>query len=134
MIHQIRFAITVLFAGVIAATLISCASEEAKSTEQMLAAAGFQVRFADTPEKLANLEKLTQRRLVVHPYGDSERWVYADAAGCKCVYAGDEKAYQQYEKEVVEQNIANQQEMTAEMNQDAAMDWGAWGWGGYGPW
>ena len=134
MIHQFRAAMTVLCAGVVAATLVGCASEEAKSTEQMLAAAGFQVKFADTPEKLANLEQLTQRKLVVHPYGDdSQRWVYADAAGCKCVYAGDERAYQRYEKEVVEQNIANQEEMAAEMNQDAAMDWGAWGWG-YGPW
>ena len=127
MTRQFHAVMTVLFGGIIAVTLVNCASQEAKSTEQLLAAADFQVRYADTPQKLAKLETLTQRKLVAHRSDGGVRYVYADAAGCKCVYAGDEQAYQQYQKMAVQEKVADQQEMAAEMNQDAAMDWGAWG-------
>ncbi len=127
MTRQVHAAMTVLFGSIIAMTLVNCASQEAKSTEQLLVAADFQVRYADSPQKLAKLETLTQRKLVAHPSDGGVRYVYADAAGCKCVYAGDEQAYQQYQKMAVNEKIANEQVMTARMNQDAAMDWGAWG-------
>ncbi len=39
-------------------------------TEQMLSAAGFHMKLADTPEKLAHLQTLTQRRLVPHRQAD----------------------------------------------------------------
>jgi hypothetical protein len=135
MTRQVHAAMTVVFGGVVALTLAGCASQEAKSTEQLLAAADFQVRYADTPQKLAKLEALTQRKLVAHQTaGGGVRYVYADAAGCKCVYAGDEKAYQEYQRLRVQENIAGEQEMTAEMNRDAAMDWGLWRpWAPY-PW
>ena len=122
------------FVAAIVIMLASCASQEARDTEDMLAAAGFQVKYAQTPEQIANLKELTQRKLVAHPEDGGARYVYADAAGCKCVYAGDEKAYQAYEKMVVKERVAEQQEMAAEMNEDAAMNWGAWGsWEPY-PW
>jgi hypothetical protein len=126
MTRQVHAAMTVLFGVIVAVTLANCASQEAKSTEQLLAAADFQVRYADTPQKLAKLETLTQRKLVAHPSGGGIRYVYADAAGCKCLYAGNEQAYQRYQKLVVEENIADEQEMTASMNRDAEMDWGLW--------
>lgn len=124
--RQVQAVMTVLFGGLVAATLANCASQEAKSTEQLLAAADFQVRYADTPQKLAKIEALTQRKLVAHPAGAGVRYVYADAAGCKCVYAGDEQAYQRYQRMAVQEKIADEREMTAEMNRDAEMDWGLW--------
>lgn len=134
MTRHMNAVVTFLFAGVFVITLAGCAAEQARSTEQMLAAAGFQVRYAETPQQVANLKELTQRKLVAHPQEDGVRYVYADAAGCKCLYAGDEKAYQRYEKLVVTERVAEQQQMAAEMNEDAAMDWGAWGpWYPY-PW
>jgi len=110
--------------------LSGCASQQAKSTENLLAAAGFEVRYADTPEKLAHLEQLTQRKLVEHSKDGQRAYVYADAKGCRCFYAGDEKDYQQYRKLALEQQIAAEQMMSAETNQDAALNWGMWGaWG-----
>jgi hypothetical protein len=132
MTRRVHAAMTILFGGIVAVTLVNCASQEARSTEQLLAAADFQVRYADTPQKLAKLETLTQRKLVAHPADGGVRYVYADAAGCKCLYAGDERAYQRYESMVVQEKIAGEQEMTAEMNRDAEMDWGLWRpWGPY---
>ena len=70
---------------------------------------------------------LTPRTLVTHPQGSDLRYVYADPEGCNCVYIGDEQAYQQYQKLAVEQRIADEARLTAQMNQDAAMNWGMWG-------
>lgn len=111
------------------AVLAGCAAierEEAGQTEETLAAAGFQVKPADTPEKMAHLQTLSQHTLVMHPVDGEVRYIYADASYCQCLYAGDEQAYDAYQRLVQERRIA-------EMNEDAAMNWGMWGpWGPYG--
>jgi hypothetical protein len=119
---------TVLVCVTAALVMAGCASQQAKSTESVLAAAGFDVRYADTPDKLTHLEQLTQRKLVEHSRDGKPAYVYADAKGCKCLYAGDEKDYQQYQKLAMKEQLANEQVMAAEMNQDADMNWGLW-WG-----
>lgn len=110
------------------ALLVSCQAIErsnAESTEQYLAAAGFQMKEATTPEQLANLEQLTQRKVVAHEQDGQPRYVYADAQDCKCVYVGSEKDYDEYQRLSVKQQIA-------EDNIDASLNWGMWG--PWGPW
>lgn len=106
--------------------LAGCATVEksnAQDTQQMLAAAGFKMKLADTPEKLAHLKTMTQRKVVPHDQDGRPVYIYADAEFCKCLYAGDEAAYDGFEKMTVRQNIA-------EMNEAGAMNWGMWGpWG-----
>ncbi|MDZ7698388.1 MAG: hypothetical protein U5R49_16185 [Deltaproteobacteria bacterium] len=118
-------------------TLTACAAmqnREAIDTERLLAAAGFRIRLADTPEKLAHLESMTQRRLVQHENNGTVYYIYADAEQCKCMYAGNEQAYQRYQKLATEKQIAEDRRMAAEMNENAAMNWGMWGpWGPWGP-
>ncbi|MGJ0506059.1 MAG: hypothetical protein ACR652_02775 [Methylocystis sp.] len=110
--------------------LSSCASIGAQDTENMLAAAQFTMKPADTPAKLANLKAMQQYKLVPHVKNGKNFYVYADAAGCQCVYVGNDAAYQNYQQMRIARNIANEQLMAAEMNQQAMMDWGAWGpWG-----
>lgn len=113
--------------------MAGCAAR-AIETERLLAAAGFQMKLADTPEKLAHVETLTQRQLVPHQRDDKIYYVYADANYCKCVYVGTAEAYQQYQKLALQKKIAEQQLQAAEMNQDAAMNWNMWGPWGPGPW
>ena len=55
----------------------------------------------------------------------------ADAAQCQCVYIGNEASYQNYQQIRIAKNIADEQQASAEMNQEAMMDWNAWG---PGPW
>ncbi len=105
---------------------------EATDKEQMLTAAGFKVRLADTPEKLAHLQTLIQRKLIAHSRDGNVYYVYADALACKCLYIGNEEAYQRYQEMVIQQRIANEQRMTAEMNYGAQMNWDMWG--PYDPW
>jgi hypothetical protein len=112
----------VLITG-LALSLASCQAIEnadAEDTEQVLAAAGFNMKEATTPEQLANLQKMTQRKIVIQQQEGQPRYVYADAEGCKCVYVGGEKNYDQYQKLSLKEEIAQE-------NLDASMDWGMWG-------
>jgi hypothetical protein len=110
--------------------LAGCAAIErhdAEQTEQMLAAAGFQMRPADTQAKLADLERLQQHQLVRHERDGETTYVYADAADCQCLYTGDQANYDQFQKLQVQEDVAQQEMMAAEMNQQAAMNWEMWG-------
>src|SRR5919106_4860993 len=112
------------------AALAGCAAidrHEAEQTEQLLAAAGFEMRSADTPAKLADLQRQQQHKLVRHERDGETTYVYADAADCKCLYTGDQASYDEFEKLRVQENVASQEMMAAEMNQQAAMNWEMWG-------
>ena len=94
-------------------------NEDAQSTEQLLAAAGFH-EAGTAPQQLANLSAMTQRKIVIQDQNGATRYVYADAEGCKCVYVGSENNYDEYQKLSVKQELAQD-------NLDASMDWGMWG-------
>lgn len=100
-----------------------CASIEknnAMDAERTLAAAGFRMKTANTPEQSAQLQKLTQRKLVRHEKDGKPVWIYADTKYCNCLYTGGEKAYEEYSKLTLKKQIA-------EENQDAAMmGWEMW--------
>jgi hypothetical protein len=95
-------------------------NEEAEDTEQLLAAAGFHMKEASTPEQLANLQAMTQRKVVLQEQDGETRYVYADAEDCKCVYVGDERNYDEYQRLSLREEIALD-------NLDASMDWDMWG-------
>jgi len=108
-------------------------NHQAIQTERLLAAAGFQMKLADTPEKLEKLEGLPQKALVPHTRGDGTLfYLYADASACKCLYVGTEEAYQRYQKLSAQQKIAEENRMAAQLNADASLDWGMWE--PWGPW
>lgn len=116
-----------------ALALAGCAmieEREAGDAEQMLSAAGFTMKVADTPDKMAHLKTLTQLKLVPHNDGDQTRFIYADAKYCKCLFAGDQADYQRYQQFALQKSLADEQRQAAMMNEDAAMNWGMWGpWG-----
>jgi len=139
---SLRHTVTSLIALIgFAVMFTACAAiqnRDAIEIERLLAASGFQMRSADSPQKLNHLKSMTQRKLVLHQHDDKIYCVYADATSCQCLYVGNEKAYQRYQKLAIEKNIAENQRMAAEMNENAAMNWGMWGpwgpWGPAGPW
>ena len=81
---------------------------------------------------------MTQRKLVLHHHNDKIYYVYVDATSCKCLYVGNETAYDRYQKLALQKKIADEQRRAAEMNESALMNWGMWGpwgpWGPAGPW
>jgi len=114
---QYRSRSVVLFAAILA--LAGCAAirrNEAISTEQLLAAAGFQTRPADTPERLTDLNSMPRQKLVVRSKDGNLVYTYADPNNCHCLYIGGPKEYSAYERLRVETEIARD-------NADAAKDW-----------
>lgn len=121
----------VLFVLLASAGLASgCATFErgkAMDTERELAAAGFQIRMADTPEKLAELQGLPQRQIGPISRDGRTFFVYADAKFCKCLYAGTERAYDRYERIALVKGLVVRRQETADAFRDATLDLGAWG-------
>ena len=54
-------------------------------------------------------------------------YVYPDPTVCVCLYVGDQNAYATYRKNVFEQNLADEQAMTAQTMAMNDWDWGPWG-------
>jgi hypothetical protein len=93
--------------------------------EALMVKAGFQVKRADTPERLAHLKTLTPLKIVKHERDGKAYYVFADPEGCQCVYVGDEAAYQRYQKLAHDSQLAAEQRL-AESSKGGDMRWGVW--------
>jgi hypothetical protein len=112
--------------------LAACVSQstQVSRNEDALAAAGFVVRPANTPERIAMLNRLPPHQFVQRASGDTVHYVYADPLVCGCLYVGSQAAYNQYKLHQLQQHLADEQLMSAQTYSDAAWNWGAWGpWG-----
>jgi hypothetical protein len=114
---------------VVVIPLAGCAgmqAQQVESKEQLLSAAGFQMKYADTPQKQTHIQTLPQHKLMAYPYQGKLVYVYRDV---NTLYLGDPTAYQRYQKLAVERQIAKEEIEAAEINETA--NWGVWGWGPY---
>ena len=132
----LRSIVVLTFLGVL---LLGCAAKHAQKamqTERLLHAAGFQMKLADTPEKLKQVKALQQRKFFLHTHEGKPYYVYADVASCNCIYVGPPEAYQRYVDLRVQQDAAEGQAKAARAEQTAAapvqMNWVVWGT--WGPW
>jgi hypothetical protein len=112
--------------------LTNCAQirrQDAAQVEVQLSAAGFQMKPADTPEKLAQLEAMPQGKLQRTWRDGKLYYVFPDAQGCNCFYLGNKGAYDQYQaaKAQAQREIDVQDQEFESMNENAAPDWGMWG-------
>ena len=117
-------------------TLAACQTQQQIVTEHEdnLAAAGFIVKPANTPERQAMLNRLPPHKFVQRVSGDTVHYVYADPLVCGCLYVGTQQAYNQYKSHQQQKNLADEQLMTAQSYSDPAWSWNAWGpWGPVGP-
>ena len=126
---KISFAI----ASVLCIGLSGCETpqEQITNKEDLLAAAGFTVLPANTPQRQMELSQLPPNKFMPRAMDDRFEYLYADPVVCNCLYIGDQKAYGAYKQEIFARDIANQQQMTAEMYQQPWGGWGGWDWG---PW
>jgi hypothetical protein len=105
-----------------------CAGVGSGNTTALLSAAGFRARTPQTPkqqELYAALPPYQVERAAVK--GKGVFYIYKDEkAGV--AYVGREQEYQQYQQLAIQQQIAQDQYMAAQMQADAAWRWyGAWG-------
>jgi hypothetical protein len=92
---------------------------------------------ANTTERETELKKLPINKFVTRAKDDQVEYLYADRLVCNCLYVGDQTAYNNYKREMFEKNLADQQQLTAQMYQNSwywdGWSWGPWGWPGP-PW
>ena len=112
--------ILMIFAACVA--LSACAQVQQK--EDLLAAAGFTLVPANTPQRQASLASLPPHKFAQQVRNNVVVYIYADPTICDCLYVGNQAAYDRYRQEVFAKNLANEQQMTAQINE---MEWGAWG-------
>ncbi len=107
---------------------VPACTSQVQNKEDMLAAAGFTLVPANTPQRQAALKALPPHKFVHQIRNNNVVFTYADPTICDCLYVGNQGAYDRYRRNVFAQNLADEQQMTAQMNQ---MDWGPWGPGWY---
>ena len=121
----------------VAIAMVGCATTTQTSTqnkESMLVASGFKTITPKTAAQKQKLQNLPPGKIAMIKKSGRTYYVYPDAPNNQA-YVGGPKEYQAYQQLRAANNIANENLETAEMYQDAEMQWGAWGgWGmGWGP-
>jgi hypothetical protein len=101
--------------------------QQVSQKEDLLAAAGFQVRPADSPHRVAAMRRLPPNKFVMKVVSGNPVYLYADPLDCDCVYFGTQRNWDAYKQEMFAKQLANEAQMTAILNQEE-WDWGPWGW------
>jgi hypothetical protein len=120
--------ILIVFAVVSTALFLKgCAEMGSANTTSLLTAAGFRARTPQTPKQQQiyaslppyQVERATVKGKTFYVYKDEKTGV---------AYIGREQEYQRYQQLAIQQQIAQNQIMAAEMERAAAWQWyGAWG-------
>jgi hypothetical protein len=79
---------------------------DARETGRMLAAAGFHMVRADTPERQKDVRSRPPHRIVSQTKDSTVEYTYADPDNCHCLYVGGEKEYSEYERLRVKKEAA----------------------------
>jgi hypothetical protein len=118
--------------GAIASLILGisgCATpqQQVAQKEDLLAAAGFQVRVADSPQRIAAMKRLPPNKFVTSVRNGQPVYKYADPLVCRCVYFGTQQNWDAYRQEMFQQRLANEAQMNAILSEES-WDWGPWGW------
>jgi hypothetical protein len=120
-----------------ATLLLSCASTQTstQNRESMLVASGFKVITPKTPAQQQKLQNLPPGKVTMIQKGGKTYYIFPDPAHNRA-YIGRPGEYQAYLQLRATNKLATENLETAEMYQDAQMQWSLWGgWGGgFGPW
>jgi len=116
-----------LVAGIVLSALGGCASVGSTNTESLLTAAGFRARTPETPRQKQIYAALPPYKVHRATVNNKVFYVYKDEkAGV--AYIGHEPEYQRYQQLAVQQQIAQERYMAAELDREAALQW----YGGFG--
>jgi len=118
--HKIIWA-TITLACVVVIGEVAPARAQSLPPNNALTAAGFVVRYPDTPEKQEIFNSLPPNRLVKRRRDGRLYYIYADPGGCGCAYVGSPRAYANYRSGGFTSNDSNDRvvsEMMRDMDQE----------------
>jgi len=106
---------------------------EAERTDRLLAAAGFQMVAADTPQRAEQLKAQKPLKIISRTKNGKTVFTYADPYDCHCMWVGGPDEYAKYQRIALEKKIADENMESAQVEENAAMmDWAPWG--PWAPW
>jgi hypothetical protein len=116
---------------------VACATTQTntQNKESILVASGFKVITPKTPTQQQKLQNLAPGKVTMIQKGGKTYYIFPDPANNRA-YVGRPKEYQAYQQLRATNKLAQENLETAEMYQDAEMQWSLWGgWGaGFGAW
>jgi hypothetical protein len=117
------------------AVLVGCASTQTnmQNRESMLVASGFKAITPKTAAQQQKLQNLPPGKVTMIQKKGKTYYIFPDPVQNKA-YVGGPKQYEEYQQLQAENKLAKESLETAEMYQDAEMQWSLWGgWGaGFG--
>ena len=125
----------------VACTMLSagCATTQTstQNREAMLAAAGFKTITPKTAAQQQKLQKLPPGKVTMIQKKGKTCYIFPDPAH-NLAYLGGPKQYQRYQPLRADNRLAKESLETADMYQDAEMQWSVWGgwdagFGSFGP-
>jgi len=132
-----RFILLSTVGGACAALLVGCATTQTatQNRENMLVASGFNVITPKTAAQQQKLQNLPPGKVTMIQKAGKTYYIFPDPAHNQA-YVGGPKQYRHYQELRATNKLAQENLETAEMYQDAAMEWSLWGgWGaGMGVW
>ncbi len=81
--------------------------------EDMLVEAGFVLKTANSPARMAALRALPAHQFVIRSTGGVTKVLYADPTACGCIYVGDEAAYERYRQQMATRQTATDSQIRA---------------------
>ena len=112
------------------ALAVGCTGMTTQSKENLLIAAGFKTVVPKTAAQQQKLQALPPDKVAMVQKGGNTYYVFPEAANNRALVGGP-KQYQAYQQLRLANKLANENLESAEIYQDASMNWGAWGgWGG----
>jgi len=97
---------------------------ETRGTEDLLVAAGFKKKLADSPERAQQLRAMPALKIVSQSKDGHIVYGYADPYTCDCLYVGDQQAYAKYRSIALQKQRADER---LEAEESASEEWDLWG-------
>ena len=126
-----QVSIMMIGATALLVNIAGCATTTTSTQDvaSMLVAAGFKTISPKTPAQQQKLQQLQTGQVAQIQKSGRTYYIVADPPQ-NVVYVGGPTEYQNYQQMRAQRQLAQENLQTAEMYQDAAMDWGTWGgWG-----
>jgi hypothetical protein len=117
--------------AVCAALLFGCSTTQTstQNRESILVASGFKVITPKTAKQRQKLQNLSPGRVTMIQKGKKTYYIFPDPVQNRA-YVGGPREYQAYQQLRATNKLVKENLETAEMYQDAQMDWSSWGgWG-----
>lgn len=117
----------VVVLGTILAGCASAMQQTANQQEELLTAAGFSMKPADTPEKMSRLRRVPLYEVAVRSKGEQPIYYYADPNFCQCIYLGNESNYQAYRQLLIQRNMSSGPVAVTPADMETEEEWGVLG-------